>query len=180
ITPKVVLLTGTSHKLSLEFALTLAHDPFSRFKALVTMPSLSSSEYLGDSRVLNALNRTLFVLQTDVLCEDSIRGAVREILETDGILDAIVITSNVLLTGPIETHTMEQAMQVFETNTMSVIELVKVVLPVMKKQQDGRIIVVSNQAGIMGIPFHDIYCATKFAVEGFLESIAPEALAFNI
>lgn len=91
-----------------------------------------------------------------------------------------VITSNVLLTGPIETHSIDQARTVFETNTMSVIEVVKCIFPVMKKQRDGRLILVTNQAGISGIPFHDIYCASKFAVEGFFEAIAPEALAFNI
>lgn len=65
-------------------------------------------------------------------------------------------------------------------NTFSVINLVKAVLPLMKKQRDGRLVVVSNQAGIQGMPFHGIYCAAKFAVEGFMECIAPECLAFNI
>ena len=91
-----------------------------------------------------------------------------------------VITSNVLLSGQIETHTIDQAKTIFDVNTFTVIKLIKDVLPVMKKQQDGRIIVLSNQAGILGIPFHSIYCASKFAVEGFMESIAPECLAFNI
>ena len=54
------------------------------------------------------------------------------------------------------------------------------VLPIMKKQRDGKIIVLSNQAGITGLPFHGIYCATKFAIEGFLEALAPEGLAFNV
>ncbi|KXJ20429.1 Retinol dehydrogenase 8 [Exaiptasia diaphana] len=179
-TTKIVLFTGTSHRQNLEFALPLANDPQCRFKALVCMPSLTGSDYLGDSRVLHLLNKTLFVLQMDVFSEDSIRGVVREILETDGIIDSLVITSNVLLTGPIETHTVDQARVVFETNTMSVIELVKCVLPVMKKQRDGHLVLVTNQAGIFGIPFHDIYCASKFAAEGFFESIAPEALAFNV
>ena len=85
-----------------------------------------------------------------------------------------------LLRGPVETHTVDQAKVVFETNTLSVIELVKCVLPVMKKQRAGHLILLTNQAGISGIPFHDIYCASKFAAEGFFESIAPEALAFNI
>ena len=53
------------------------------------MPSRVGSEYLGDPRVLNTLNKTLFVLQLDEFSEDSIRGVVREILETDGILDSL-------------------------------------------------------------------------------------------
>ena len=91
-----------------------------------------------------------------------------------------MITSNVLLTGPLENHTIAQAQTIFETNTFSTIRLVKAVMPAMKKQRGGRIVVVSNQAGIQGLPFHDIYCASKFALEGFLETVAPECLAFNI
>ena len=91
-----------------------------------------------------------------------------------------VITSNVLLSGQLETHTIDQAKTIFDVNTFVVINIIKAVLPMMKKQRDGRLIIVSNQAGVLGIPFHGIYCASKFAVEGFMESIAPECLAFNI
>lgn len=91
-----------------------------------------------------------------------------------------VITSNVLLNGQLETHTIDQAKTIFDVNTFVVIKLIKAILPLMKKQRDGRLVIVSNQAGILGIPFHAIYCASKFAVEGFMECIAPECLAFNI
>ena len=91
-----------------------------------------------------------------------------------------VITSNVLLSGQLETHTIDQAKTIFDVNTFSLIKLVQAVLPLMKKQRDGRLIVVNNQAGMQGIPFHGIYCASKFAVEGFMECVAPECLAFNI
>lgn len=178
--PKVVLFTGSSHKMNLALALPLAEDPLSKFKVLVTMPSLSSSDYLADSRILNLLNKTLFVLQMDMESDESINGVLREIMDNDGFIDAVVITSNVLLNGQLETHTIDQAKTIFDVNTFSVINLVKAVLPLMKKQRDGRLVVLSNQAGIQGIPFHGIYCASKFAVEGFMECIAPECLAFNI
>lgn len=53
------------------------------------MPSLSSSEYLADSRTLNLLNKTLFVLQMDIQSEESIKGVLQEIMENDGFIDAI-------------------------------------------------------------------------------------------
>lgn len=87
--PKVVLFTGCSHQMNLSFALPLAEDPRSRYKVLVTMPSLSSSEYLADSRTLNLLNKTLFVLQMDIQSEESIKGVLQEIMENDGFIDAI-------------------------------------------------------------------------------------------
>lgn len=89
IAPKVVLFAGSSHKLGLALALSLAEDPNSRFKALVTMPSLESNEYLADSRVLSHLNKTIFVLQMDVGSEDSVREVISSILDNDGILDAV-------------------------------------------------------------------------------------------
>ena len=87
--PKVVLFTGSSHKMNLSFALPLAEDPLGKFKVLVTMPSLSSSEYLADSRILNILNKTLFVLQMDIDSDESIAGVLREIMENDGFIDAV-------------------------------------------------------------------------------------------
>ena len=87
--PKVVLFTGYSHKMNLSFALHLAEDPLGKFKVLVTMPSLASSEYLADSRVLNLLNKTLFVLQMDVDSDESVKGVLREIMENDGFIDAV-------------------------------------------------------------------------------------------
>lgn len=178
--PKIVLFTGHSHRMNLAIALPLAEDPLSSFKVLVTIPSLSSSEYLEDPRVLNVLNKTLFVLPMDFESEESIKGVLREIMDNDGFIDAVVITSNVLLSGQIETHTTDQAKTIFDVNTFFVISIIKAVLPMMKKQRDGRLIIVSNQAGVLGIPFHGLYCASKFALEGFMESIAPECLAFNI
>ena len=87
--PKVVLFTGSSHKMNLSFALPLAEDPLGKFKVLVTMPSLSSSEYLADSRILNILNKTLFVLQMDMDSDESVAGVLREIMENDGFIDAV-------------------------------------------------------------------------------------------
>lgn len=87
--PKIILFTGYSHKMNLAFALPLAEDPLSKFKVLVTMPSLSSSEYLADPRVLNLLNKTLFVLQMDIESDQSINGVLREIMDNDGFIDAV-------------------------------------------------------------------------------------------
>ena len=87
--PKIVLFTGCSHKLNLEFAVRLAEDSLSRYKVLLTMPTLSGSDYLADSRILNLMNKTLFVLQMNMESDESINGVLREIMENDGFLDAV-------------------------------------------------------------------------------------------
>ena len=87
--PKVVLFTGSSHKMNLAFALSLAENSLSQYKVLVTMPSLSSSEFLADTRILNLLNKTLFVLQMDMESGESIDRVLREIMDNDGFIDAV-------------------------------------------------------------------------------------------
>ena len=91
-----------------------------------------------------------------------------------------MIASDIRLAGPIEEHTSGQIESLFESNVYSTTRIVRAVLPVLKKQHHGKILVTNTQAGIFGMPFHSAYSATKFAVNGLLESLAPECLRFNI
>ncbi|KAK9396889.1 retinol dehydrogenase 8-like [Crotalus adamanteus] len=60
------------------------------------------------------------------------------------------------------------------------IRMIKEVLPDMKKRRSGHIVVISSVLGLQGIIFNDIYAASKFAIEGFCESLIIQALRFNI
>ena len=75
---------------------------------------------------------------------------------------------------------MDVARSVFETNFFGVLRLTKAVLPCMKSKRDGHIICVSSVGGINGLPFNSVYCASKFAVEGLVESLAPMLKTFNV
>ena len=68
----------------------------------------------------------------------------------------------------------------FETNFLAPLMLIKNILPTMKKQKNGRIICLNTVAGVIGIPFHSVYCSTKFAIEGLMESIAAECIEHSI
>ena len=72
------------------------------------------------------------------------------------------------------------AQDMFNVNFFGTFRLIKAVLPSMKERQSGHIINNSSVSGIMGIPFLDIYSASKFAVEGLSESLAPRLHQFNI
>ena len=80
----------------------------------------------------------------------------------------------------LECMTMEQVKQVFEVNFFGVVRLIQAVLPGMKARQGGYIVNVSSMAGEIGGPFNDIYCASKFALGGLTESLAPVLRQFNI
>eukprot|EP00913_Durusdinium_trenchii_P001405 g1300.t1 len=68
----------------------------------------------------------------------------------------------------------------FETNLFGVIRCQKAVLPYMREQKSGKIINISSVGGIWGQPFNDVYCASKFALEGMVESQAPVFKTFGV
>ncbi len=82
--------------------------------------------------------------------------------------------------GVIEGLTLEECYKQFETNFFGVIRTTKAVLPSMRNRKSGRVIAVTSVGGLQGTPFNDIYCASKFAVEGLYESMASVYKAFNV
>lgn len=177
---QIVLFTGSSEKMAILYAMRLAADSQKRFKVLVAVSSLFSVESLSETKVLKYLNSTLFMLQMDISDDEDVRSLVQRITDEDGCLDAVVISSDIRLSGPLEEHTSSQIESLFESNVYSTTRIIRVILPVLKRQNHGNILVTNTQAGICGMPFHSAYSATKFAVNGLLESLAPECLRFNI
>ena len=83
--------------------------------------------------------------------------------------------------GSLEELSLEEIKQQFETNVFGVIRATKAVIPTMRKQGDGTIVNISSVGGRIGlIPFNTAYHASKFALEGFTESLRQELAEFNI
>lgn len=112
--------------------------------------------------------------------------------------------------GPVESISVEEMKRIFETNFFGAVRMIKAVLPDMKRRQSGHIVVISSVMGLQGeaqvgggapmcvggtplcdsrglspssptgIVFNDVYAASKFAVEGFCESLAVQLLQFNV
>ena len=72
------------------------------------------------------------------------------------------------------------AKELFDVNFFGTLRLIQAVLPGMKAKRSGFIINNSSHFGIVGPPFYDLYAASKFAVEGLTESLAPALLLFNV
>ena len=81
---------------------------------------------------------------------------------------------------PFEFIPIDMAKELFELNYFGYMRLIQAVLPSMKARQSGLIINNSSHFGIVGVPFGEIYCSSKFAVEGLTESLAPTLRHFNI
>ena len=75
---------------------------------------------------------------------------------------------------------VDMAKELFEVNFFGTLRLIQAVLPGMKERRSGCIINNTSYAGIVGVPFNEIYSSSKFAVEGLTEAMAPTLLHFNI
>jgi short-subunit dehydrogenase len=113
-------------------------------------------------------------LPLDVTDDDSVAGAVREVLDRSGRIDVLVNNAGVGVSGAAEESSIEQARALFETNLFGSIRTTRAVLPHMREQGSGRIINISSVLGFMPAPFMALYAATKHAIEGYSESLDHE------
>lgn len=177
--PKVVLITGCSTGIGLHTALTLARDPEKGFKVYATMRDLQKKGRLEEEGK-GHLQKTLFVHKLDVCSDSDAATLVEHIIKKEGRIDVLINNAGIGLMSVLESVSIDTAKQLFDINVFGVMRTTKAVLPHMKRQAAGHIINISSQGGLQGVPFNDVYCASKFALEGFSESLAPLLEQFNI
>jgi NAD(P)-dependent dehydrogenase (short-subunit alcohol dehydrogenase family) len=122
----------------------------------------------------------LITVQMDVRDESSVRAAFEFILSRIDHLDAVVNNAGLGMVGPVESITDLEAREIFDTNVFGVLNVCRQTIPLMRKSGGGHIINITSLAAQMGLPFRGIYSASKFAVEGFTESLSQEVMQFNI
>ncbi|KAF6307041.1 retinol dehydrogenase 8 [Rhinolophus ferrumequinum] len=175
--PRTVLISGCSSGIGLELAVQLAQDSRQRYQVVATMRDLGKKGTL-EAAAGKALGQTLTVAQMDVCSDESVAECLSCI--QGGEVDVLVNNAGVGLVGPLEGLNLATMQNVFDTNFFGAVRLVKAVLPGMKRRQQGHIVVVSSVMGLQGVVFNDVYAASKFALEGFFESLAVQLLQFNI
>ncbi|PFX26339.1 retinol dehydrogenase 8-like [Stylophora pistillata] len=176
---KIVLVSGCSSGIGLSAAILLASDQHKRFKVYATMRNLEKKKEL-EERGKYVLGDTLFIKAMDVCSDDSVNAVVQEVISAHQRIDVVINNAGIGYFGPLEVQSMDSARNIFETNFFGVLRLTRAVLPYMKSNKEGHIICVSSMGGINGVPFNGIYCASKFAVEGLCESLAPLLKTFNV
>lgn len=120
------------------------------------------------------------MIALDVTEEASISRAIQTILDKEGRIDVLVNNAGMGITGPVEDTPTEEMKKVFNTNFFGAIDVMKAVIPHMRKQGGGHIINVTSIAGYMGLPYRGIYSATKGALELAVEAIRMEVKEFGI
>ncbi|MFP3544931.1 SDR family oxidoreductase [Rhizobium sp. SIMBA_035] len=122
----------------------------------------------------------LKVLPLDITGDDSIRAAIASGIEAFGTIDAFVNNAGIGLASAFEATPDAVTREIFETNSFGVFTACRAIIPVMRRQGGGTIINVTSSAGIGPMPMVAVYCASKWAVEGFTESLAYELEPFGI
>lgn len=116
----------------------------------------------------------------DVTDPESIRRVIGESVVRFGRIDAVVNNAGYGLVGPFEASTSEQVERQFSTNVLGLMNVVREVVPHMREKGGGTILNVASVGGRITFPLYSVYHATKWAVEGFSESLQFELRQFNI
>jgi len=176
ILAKVAVVTGSSSGIGYETSLLLARNQFTTY---ATMRNMSKRDGLRE--IASKENIPLNVTQLDVNNDSSVNNAIDSVIKENGRIDILVNNAGYDLFGSLEESSLEEIKQQFETNVFGVIRTTKAVIPTMRKQGNGTIVNISSVGGIVGLlPFISAYHASKFAIEGFTESLRQELADFNI
>lgn len=167
---KVIFITGASSGIGLETAKLFQAK---NWKVAATMRSPEKSADLQKIADVETF-------RLDVTDVDSIKAAIAAALEKFGRIDAVVNNAGYGLLGPFEAATPEQIERQFDTNLFGLFNVCREIIPYFREQKRGTIVNISSLGGRVALPFSSLYSATKFAVEGFSESLQYELEPFKI
>ena len=163
---KVILITGGSSGIG---------------KSVGTFLTQKGFKVYGTSRNPVKIKGHPFELVTlDVIEKESISKAINTVIKQEGRIDVLINNAGMGITGSIEETPTSEMRKVFDTNFFGAIDVMKGVLPQMRKQRSGLIINVTSIAGYMGLPFRGVYSATKAALEIVTEATRMEVKNFGI
>lgn len=169
---KVYFITGTSSG----FGYALARAALERGeKVVLTARKPIDVEALATQYPDNAL-----AVKLDVVNPDERQAAVKAALEKFGRIDVLANIAGQGSLGALEEFSSEQIRKQFEVNCFGVMELTREILPVMRQQRSGHILNLTSIGGVASIGGFALYCATKFAVEGFSEALRDEVKPLSI
>jgi NAD(P)-dependent dehydrogenase (short-subunit alcohol dehydrogenase family) len=163
---QTVLVTGASSGIGQATARLLAERGFTVFG---TARNPESAQSQGVAMVA-----------LDVRSDESVRACVEQVVAKAGRLDVLVNNAGYAVTGAAEETSVDEAKAQFETNFFGIVRMVNAVLPRMRASGAGKIINISSLAGNTAIPYSGFYSASKFALEGYSESLWYEVRPFGI
>lgn len=144
------------------------------YKVIATARKTEGMEVtLGDSP-------NLLIAKLDITNEEQVQSAVNAALEQFGRIEVLVNNAGYDQLGYFEETSEEQIRQQMETNVFGTMKLTRAVLPTMRKQRSGSVIVINSVVGITAVEGGSVYSASKFALEGWMEGLNIELKPFGI
>ncbi len=168
---KVWLITGAGRGMGVDFA-----------KAALADGHAVVATGRDTGRVSKALGQSddLLAVKLDVTSRADAEAAVRAAVDRFGRIDVLVNNAATFYAGYFEELSPEQMDRQLAASLLGPMNVTRAVLPVMRKQRSGHIISISSTAGLVGFEFCTAYAASKFGLEGWMESLAPEVAPFGI
>ncbi|GLR70381.1 SDR family oxidoreductase [Agaribacter marinus] len=164
---KIALITGTSTGLGYSLTIKLAALGYQVF---ATMRNLSKAEKLRSE--ISDKGLPVEILPLDVQDEQSVKTCIASVIAKTGKIDVLINNAGAGFVKTTEHATPEEIDWVMDVNFHGVVRCTKAVLPHMREARRGHIINITSVGGLVGQPFNEFYCAAKFAVEGYTESLA--------
>ena len=165
---KVVLITGGSSGIGKAIGEYLVS------RGYIVYGTSRTPERLSDQAL------TFPLLKLDVTDSANAVAVVSHIHEKEGRIDVLINNAGVGITGPMEETPDEEIRRAFDTNFYGPINMMKAVLPYMRKQREGLVINITSIAGYMGLPYRGVYSATKGALALVAESMQMELYHLGI
>ncbi|MEJ2900893.1 oxidoreductase [Pedobacter panaciterrae] len=169
---KVWLITGCSTGFGRELAKQVLELGY---KAGVAARNIADVE-----DIVKQYPETSIAITLDVTRQDHITDAVKQLTEIFGRVDVLVNNAGIGYFGSVEASDEHETRRMFDINFFGLANMTKAVLPHMRKQRSGHIINIASIGGLMAFPALAYYNATKFAVDGFSESLAKETAPLGI
>ena len=168
---KVWFITGAGRGMGCDFA-----------KAALAAGHAVVASGRDTDRVSKALglSNDLLAVELDVTSRGDAEAAVRSAIDRFGRIDVLVNNAASFYAGYFEELTSEQFDRQLAASLIGPMNVTRAVLPVMRKQRSGHIVSISSTAGLVGFEFGSAYAASKFGLEGWMASLAPEVAPFGI
>jgi short-subunit dehydrogenase len=178
---KTVLITGSSNGFGYLSTLTLARKGYNVWATMRDVNGKNKAKKKEFETIALKENISITVAELDVTSDKSTNDLADRINnEEPKGLDVLINNAGIMYVGITEAYSLEQAQEQFDTNFFGVIRTSKAFLPLLKKSTDGLIVNISSLAGRLVFPYFGIYCASKFALEAYSESLKYELKPFGV
>ncbi|MXX03082.1 MAG: SDR family oxidoreductase [Gemmatimonadetes bacterium] len=172
---KVVVVTGASTGIGQSAA-----EAFAREGATVVLTARSEGRLERIAADIEKAGGRAVPMAVDVTDRSAVFEKMKEIAASQGSIDVLVNNAGIGLLSPVEGMDPEELKRIFDVNFFGLIWCTQAVLPHMIKQKSGRIVNISSVAGKRALPHISAYCASKFAVQAFSDSLRMEVAEHGI